>query len=516
MITLGNFELCPYDLRKIALGQEKVTVCENAFAYIHEIYALINMQAGSSKAIYGLNTGFGALAEQKISSDQQAQLQLNIILSHAVGVGEPLPIITARVLMILRLNTLLKGYSGASPELISILCELINQNCAPFVPCKGSVGASGDLAPLAHMGLLLIGVGKAYYKNELCDASKILDKLSIKKLALGLRDGLALINGTQAMTASGLIGLFECDHVANLADSNAATSLDALSGHVAPFDERIQAIKPHPGQIITAAHVRKLIEGREVHDHVVNPLTQDPYSLRCVPQVHGASRDVITHAWEVIIREINGVSDNPLIFTTSNPQDLSILSGGNFHGQSLALVLDYLAMAMAELANIAERRIELLLNPRSSNGLPAFLATQSGLNSGYMMLHVTASALVSENKILCHPASVDSIPTSANREDHVSMGMTAANKFSQVLTNTKTVLAIELLVAHQALDFRPKKYAGFGVSQIHETFRTAVAFRDRDGLYIEDLAQALLWIDRTETAILFKKLFGSKNNPPLG
>jgi len=515
MITLGSSNLCPDDLKKIALGQEKITICEKSLASINEIYALINMQADSSKPIYGLNTGFGALAEQKISLEKQAQLQNNIILSHAVGVGDPLPIMSARTLMILRLNTLIKGYSGASPQLIHILCELINLNCAPYVPSKGSVGASGDLAPLAHMGLLLMGIGKAYYKNSVVNASEILDKFGIKKLTLGLRDGLALINGTQAMTACGFVALLHCDHLADLADSNAATSLDALGGHMAPFDRRIQALKPHPGQITTATHIRNLSFGRTVHEHVPNPLTQDPYSLRCVPQVHGATRDVIQHAWEVILREINGISDNPLFFV-DNFKELIILSGGNFHGQSLALVLDYLAMGIAELANIAERRIELMLNPRSSNGLPAFLAAQSGLNSGYMMLHVTASALVSENKILCHPASVDSIPTSANREDHVSMGMIAANKLAIVVANTKTVLAIELMAAHQALDFRPKKYAGLGVSQIHESFRTMVTFRDRDGLYIEDLAQALSWIDRTETSVLLKKLFGSENNASLG
>jgi histidine ammonia-lyase len=515
MITLGKFELCPKDIKKIASGTEKITVCSHALAHIYEIYELINIQAKGSEAIYGLNTGFGALAEQKISASEQAQLQLNIILSHAVGVGEPLPVITARTLLVLRLNTLIKGYSGASPGLIKILCALINEECAPYVPSKGSVGASGDLAPLAHMGLLLIGVGKAYYKNELMNAAEILDRLHIKKLNLGIRDGLALINGTQAMAACGFLSLFDCDHLANLADINAAVSLDALCGHMAPFDPRIQELKSHPGQARAAAHIRILTQGRAVHKHVTNMLTQDPYSLRCVPQVHGASRDVVSHAWEVIMREINGVSDNPLFFM-SEAKKLSILSGGNFHGQSLALVLDYLAMAMAELANISERRIELLMNPRSSHGLPAFLAAHGGLNSGFMMLHVTASALVSENKILCHPASVDSIPTSANREDHVSMGMTAALKLIQVIINTKTVLAIEFLAAHQALDFRPKEYAGLGVSQIHESFRSAVLFRDRDGLYREDLAQTLSWLNRPKTMILFEKLFGSKNNAPLG
>lgn len=510
MITLGKYVLTAYDIKKIACSEEKIALSSEAMQKVSSMYELIKKQALGDKVIYGLNTGFGALAEQKISALDQETLQYNIIVSHAVGVQEPLSIEAARALMLLRLNTLIRGYSGASPKLLSMLATLLNNNCAPYVPRAGSVGASGDLAPLAHMGLLLLGIGPAYYNHKIEDAHIILKLLGLEKLKLGLRDGLALINGTQAMTALGALALLECEKLADLADINAASTLDALAGHAAPFDERIQLLKPHPGQISVAQNIRTLIKDRVVDKYTKNLLTQDPYSLRCVPQVHGASRDVLSHAWEVIMREINSVTDNPLIFI-SDHEELISLSGGNFHGQALALILDYLAMAIAELGSIAERRIELLLNPHSSQGLPPFLAAQSGLNSGYMMLHVTASALVSENKVLCHPASVDSIPTSANREDHVSMGMTAANKLMRVIENTKTVLAIELLASHQALDFRTPKTAGLGVQQVHKSIRSSVAFREGDGLYIKDLQQALSWINNTD----LKNYFDRKITRPL-
>lgn len=506
MVILGNAPLSLLDLKKISIGSEKIGLANDSLQQINSVYTLIKEKALGNDAIYGLNTGFGALAEQKISPPEQVKLQENIIVSHAVGVGSPLPVATARLMMALRLNTLLKGFSGASPQLIQTLSQLLDAQCTPYVPRTGSVGASGDLAPLAHTGLLLLGLGPAYLQEQQVTAAQALKAAGLEPLSLGVRDGLALINGTQAMAASGAIALLKSKELVDLADMNAACTLDALGGHITPFDARIHAIKPHPGQITSAAHVRRLTAQRSVQQYIKNPLTQDPYSLRCVPQVHGATRDTIDQAEVSIMTEVNGVSDNPLFFIENS--ELDILSGGNFHGQSLALAMDYLAMAVAELANIAERRIELMLNPKHSNGLPPFLAAESGLNSGYMMLHVSASALVSENKILCHPASVDSIPTSANREDHVSMGMTAANKLHQVIENTKTVLAIEMLAAHQALDFRTPQSCGEGVLRIHESFRTMVAFRHCDGLYIEDLAQALSWIDRADSNLLINNLPG--------
>jgi histidine ammonia-lyase len=407
-------------------------------------------------------------------------------------------------MLLLRLNSLAQGYSGASPHLLTQLQKLLNSNCVPLIPRKGSVGASGDLAPLAHIGLLVLGIGDAYIGHEAASAAHALKHANLSPLTLGLRDGLALINGTQAMSSVAIKALRESNHLIMLADLVAATSLDAIGGHATAFDARIHQIKPHPGQKTSAQLVEHAIRERHTTDAIKNIRTQDPYSLRCVPQVHGATRDVITHVTAIVEREINSVTDNPLFFVKDD--DIDILSGGNFHGQHLALALDYLAMAVAELANIAERRLELLLNPIHSNGLPAFLIDNSGLNSGYMMLHVTATALVNENKVLSHPASTDSIPTSANREDHVSMGMTSANKLCQVIENTQAVLAIECLASHQALDFRPKNMAGLGVRDFHSAFREHVPFRSRDGLYKDDLAKTLSWLALPETRIRIREI----------
>ncbi|MCA9506906.1 MAG: histidine ammonia-lyase, partial [Myxococcales bacterium] len=450
------------------------------------------------------------LAEQKISQEDQNLLQKNIILSHAVGVGEALDFATAKAMTLLRLNTLIQGFSGASPQLIHNLMTLINANIAPLVPHKGSVGASGDLAPLAHLGLLLLGLGNCYDRRIMSKSESALKRCGLNPLELGIRDGLALINGTQAMAASAIISLIECDKLALLSDITGACTLEALSGHKTPFDKRIHELKPHYGQQITASNMRTALEGSFVQKHIKNPLTQDPYSLRCIPQVHGASKDVIRHVQEIVERELNAVTDNPLIFHDETKDELSILSGGNFHGQSLALALDYLALAMAELANISERRIELLLNDKHSNGLPAFLTPKSGLNSGYMMLHVTATSLVNENKILCHPASVDSIPTSANREDHVSMGMTSANKLRKVIKNTLTVLAIELTASHQALGLRPPCTFGQGVQRLHDELSKIVPLRTCDTLYIDDLSIILEFTQSSQFSILINYIFNKK------
>lgn len=495
-IELGSSPLSFDSIDDIIVARRLVTISQGAEKKLETIYQAVKKAAHSERPIYGINTGFGALAETRIDVADQSRLQKNILLSHAVGVGEPLDFLSSRTLLLLRLNTLVQGYSGASPSLIDHLCQLLNSNCAPLVPRKGSVGASGDLAPLAHLGLLLLGIGDAMLDGRVVSAHDALAHAGIPVLSLGVRDGLAIINGTQAMASVAVSALRIADHLSLFADVTASVSIDALAGHLSPFDARIHRAKPHRGQIATANNILRMTSGRRVHELVTNSLTQDPYSLRCVPQVHGASKDVIVHVKNVVGIEINSATDNPLIFVDNG--DLSIVSGGNFHGQHLALALDYLAMGVAELANISERRIELLLNHRHSNGLPPFLAQTSGLNSGYMMLHVTASALVNENKVLCHPASVDSIPTSASREDHVSMGMTSANKLMSVIENTKTVLAIELLAACQALDFRPRESAGFGVQKIHAQLRKHVSFRAEDGLYKDDVAKAIAWIDHAQ------------------
>lgn len=508
MTELGNTPIKLSDIYAIVYSHMTTEISAASMRKIEEIYRAMLVHASGEQPIYGINTGFGALAEVRISHDDQATMQTNIILSHAVGVGEPLDFLMAKTIILLRLNTLAQGYSGASPKLVKHLLRLLNSNCAPVIPRKGSVGASGDLAPLAHVGLLLLGIGDGLIDKQQVSAKAALDHAHIPPLRLGLRDGLALINGTQAMAAVAAIALKECQELAMFADVVAATSLDALGGFSAPFDERLHRIKPHPGQIKTAKNIQNIIRGRT--QNIKNLLTQDPYSLRCIPQVHGATKDVIEHVRTVVEIEINSVTDNPLIFLESQSGHLDILSGGNFHGQHLALALDYLAMGMAELANIAERRLELLLNPKHSNGLPAFLIDNCGINSGYMMMHVTASALVNENKILTHPASTDSIPTSANREDHVSMGMTSANKLMQVIENTKHVLAIECLASNQALDLRPHNPAGHGVKKIHRAFRQYVHFRSQDGLYKDDLTNALLWLNANETKILINEILNNE------
>lgn len=512
MFILGSSTLNQHNLENIVFNNEPIDIDENYKKRIASMYEWVKKLSVSEKPLYGINTGFGALAEQRISAQDQNTLQRNIILSHAVGIGEPLDSRIAKTMMLLRLNTLIQGFSGASPQLIHMLTTLINADSAPFVPHKGSVGASGDLAPLAHLGLLLLGIGDCFFGNTIISAQDALKRCGLSPLELGIRDGLALINGTQAMAASAIISLIESEQLAFLSDLAGASTLDALAGHETPFDPRIHALKPHPGQIKTAANIKMALENRTIQDHIKNPLTQDPYSVRCIPQVHGASKDVITHVKEVVERELNAVTDNPLLFLDEEKNDLTILSGGNFHGQSLALALDYLAMAIAELANISERRIELLLNPKHSNGLPAFLAEKGGLNSGYMMLHVTASALVNENKVLCHPASTDSIPTSANREDHVSMGMTSANKLRHILENSRAVLAIELLAAHQALGFRPARSFGQGVQLVYDELRKLVPFRTSDTLYINDLAAIVSFTKSPQFRSLTKDIFNKNSH----
>lgn len=507
MIQLGDKKITLLDIEKIVYKNMPVGLTAEAQEKISKTYELVKKAAFSEKPIYGVNTGFGALAEQKISPQDQGILQRNIILSHATGVGDPLDFFAAKTLTLLRLNTLAQGHSGASPQLLNNLMTLLNNNCAPYVPKKGSVGASGDLAPLAHLGLMLLGIGDAMIDHKRTSALQTLKYINLVPLNLGIRDGLALINGTQAMASVGALGLFKASFLTKMADLAAASSICSLYGHSCPFDARIHALKPHQGQIQTASIIQNLIQGRTIN-HNANPRTQDPYSIRCIPQVHGASRDVITHVRDVVEREINSVTDNPLFFFNENMTSFECLSGGNFHGQQIALALDYLAMAVAELGNISERRIELLLNPIHSQGLPAFLVENSGINSGFMMLHVTASALVSENKILTHPASTDSIPTSANREDHVSMGMNAANKLLEVIANTEIILAIELMAAHHGVNFRPSDCMGPKIKSLHETMRTIIPLRKVDGLYGEDLHTLRNWLNTNETRHLFNELVG--------
>ena len=416
-------------------------------------------------AVYGINTGFGLLSDHKIPRDQLEQLQLNLIRSHSVGVGNALPIPEARAAMLLRTNTLVKGYSGASGELIDQLVKIQNAGIVPWIPEQGSVGACGDLAPLAHMALVLIGEGKCYYQGKILPSAKALSLAKLQPYRLRAKEGLALINGTQIMTAIGSLVLYDSLRLAKIADFAAAMSLDAFRGTTKAFDPAIHSVRAHSEQALVAKNITDLVKKSKImHSHKDCGKVQDPYSFRCIPQVHGAARRLLNNAVCVLETEMNSATDNPLVFL---PEDLQgkgegpdggeIMSGGNFHGEYIAMMMDTVAIALSEFANISDLRVQKLINPTVS-GLPAFLTKDPGLNSGMMIVQVASASLVSENKILSHPASVDSIPTSADKEDHVSMGTTAARKARQILNNLRNVLAMELLCGYQAIALlRPLK-----------------------------------------------------------
>jgi histidine ammonia-lyase len=459
--------------------------------------AVVERALASGGTFYGINTGFGALARQRIPAGDVAQLQRNLVLSHAVGVGPLVPRDIARLMLHLKVHALGLGSSGVSRETFDRLLTFAERDLIPAMPSKGSLGASGDLAPLAHMALPLLGRGVFWNDDGTATrpAGEVLREHGLEPIELQAKDGLALINGTQLMSAYGAYVLERASRVLTTADLLAAMSLEALQGSLTPFDARIQAIRPHPGQKAVAQNVRALLAESEIlesHRHCGK--VQDPYSLRCVPQVHGASRDALAHATEVVEREINSVTDNPLVFE----DEPTVVSGGNFHGQPLALALDYAAMALAELANISERRTFLLLE--GHDGLPPFLLRETGINSGFMMPQYTAAQLVSENKVLCHPASVDSIPSSRGQEDHVSMGSISATKLLQVMENVETVLGIELLCAAQALDFRQPLRPGRGVEAAHGFVRQRVDHREADEEFSSDISVCVAMVASGELA----------------
>ena len=456
--------------------------------------AHVEAALASNTAHYGINTGFGALAQQQIPPDQVETLQRNLLLSHAVGVGDLVPKSITRLMLQLKIHALGLGYSGVSPETFEQLLRLTAHDLIPAVPSRGSVGASGDLAPLAHLALPLIGHGR-FWTDDGTDtrpADDVLQAHGLDPITLQAKDGLALINGTQLMGAYAAHILHAAQRLVPWADLIAAMSLEALQGSIKPFDERVHAVRPHPGAQAVAANVRVLLRDSEIlesHRHCGK--VQDPYCLRCVPAVHGASRDSLRYATTVTEREINSVTDNPLVFDNGD-----IVSGGNFHGQPLALALDTTAIALAELASISERRTYLLL--KGHDGLPKLLMEDTGLNSGFMIPQYTAAALVSENKSLCHPASVDSIPTSLGQEDHVSMGSIGAVQALHVLEHVEQVLAIELLTAAQALDFRTPLRPGRGVEIAHEQVRSAIPHRTADAAFDADLTQCRAFVQSTD------------------
>jgi histidine ammonia-lyase len=456
-------------------------------ARVHASRRIVDAALSDGKAYYGINTGFGALASKRIDPSSLDQLQYNLLVSHAVGLGDMVPRPIAKLMLELKVHSLSLGYSGISPPVFERLLEFARRDLVPAMPCKGSLGASGDLAPLAHMSLPLIGKGRFWNAEGTAtfEADALLKQHDLAPVVLGPKDGLALINGTQLMAAYGAFVLERALTLQKNADVLAALTLEALRGSISPFDARVHAIRPHQGQRTVAENIRALMTESEIlESHKDCGRVQDPYSLRCVPQVHGASRDAIEYARNVIEIELNSVTDNPLVF-----DDGSIVSGGNFHGQPLAFALDFAAIALAELASIAERRIYLLLT--GHDGLPTLLMKDTGLNSGFMIPQYTAAALVSQNKILCHPASVDSIPTCLGQEDHVSMGSLAALKLLEVLDNVEKVLAIEALSAAQALDYRRPLSPGRGVLAAHACLREVVSHKEADAYFGDDIERAV-------------------------
>ncbi|MBI1987886.1 MAG: histidine ammonia-lyase [Nitrospinae bacterium] len=469
-IYLDGESLQLEEVERVARCQARVEISPHALRKVQECRRYLERVIAQGSAIYGVNTGFGHLSHVRIDPQDILTLQRNLIYSHSAGVGPLFSEEEVRAIMLLRAHVLAKGYSGVRPEVIRTLVEMLNRSVIPEIPQKGSVGASGDLAPLAHLALVMIGEGEASYRGERLSGAEAMARAGIALLELQAKEGLSLINGTQVMTALGVLALLAGERLCTTADIAGALTLEAVKGTNTPFLPQIQRLRPHPGQAACAHNLMILLQDSGILlSHKYCPKIQDAYSLRCMPQVHGAARDAMAYVRKVLEVEVNAATDNPLVF----PEEDLVLTGGNFHGQPVSLALDLLGMGLAELGSISERRIENLVNPTLSH-LPAFLVERGGLNSGYMMLQVTAAALVSENKILASPASIDSIPTSANKEDHVSMGPIAARKAREILENVQRILAIELLCGAQGLEFSDPKQAGRGARKAYEMIRREV------------------------------------------
>jgi histidine ammonia-lyase len=483
----------------VSRGQTRVRLAPEARTRIDRARAVVEqIQRGgdAAPAVYGVNTGFGFLADVRISAGQIRELQRNLIRSHAAGVGDPLSDEIVRGMLLLRAEVLARGHSGVRAAVAELLVEMLNRDVRPVIPQKGSVGASGDLAPLAHLALVVMGEGEASVgrgaERRRLPGAEALRAVGLAPLEFEAKEGISLVNGTQCMTSIGALALLDAESAARIADLSGAMSLEALKGTPRAFDPRIHAARPHAGQSCSARNLARLLAGSGiVESHADCGKVQDPYSLRCMPQVHGATRDALAYARGVLEVEAGSATDNPLIFAEAG----ELLSGGNFHGQPVALALDFAGIAAAELANIAERRVEQLVNPHLSSGLPPFLAPDSGLHSGFMIAQVTAAALVSENKVLAHPASVDSIPSSAGREDHVSMGVHAADKLARIVDNVRNVLAIELLCATQGVDLRAPNKPNRALQAVHAAIRDRVAMMEQDRALSLDIAAVRALLD---------------------
>jgi histidine ammonia-lyase len=488
-------------------GALKISIDPAAMIKMKASRAFVFDVVKKGKPVYGINTGFGALSSMHIAEKDLAQLQVNLIRSHCTGVGRPFSKEITRAIMLLRANCLISGFSGVEPSTVELLLDFLNEHITPVVPEKGSVGASGDLAPLSHIALALIGEGEVEVEGKIISSKDAITKIKKTPAVLGPKDGLALINGTACMAALGALAVYEVRAIMKLADISSTLTMDSVKGTDKAYNPKITMLKPHKGQIAVVENLNKLISGSVLKDsHPDCNKVQDPYSLRCVPQVHGACRQTLIHAEEVITTELNAVTDNPLIFVETG----EVISGGNFHGEALALVMDYLAMGVAEICNISERRIEKMMNPVFSD-LPAFLTRNSGLNSGLMIAHVTAAALVSENKYLCHPASVDSVPTSTDKEDHVSMGVTAGRKLHEVISNAKSVLAIELLCNTQALDLQRPLTTSAPLEAVYATVRRKVEPIAEDRIFYKDINNIISLINSGEIVAAVESKIGVLN-----
>jgi len=473
MLELDGQRLSLAQVFAVARGEERVALAAPARVRVEQSRQVVETIVAEGRTVYGVNTGFGKLSDVHIEPTRLRELQLNLVRSHSCGLGPPLSEWEARALLLLRANVLAQGYSGCRPVLVETLIEMLDRNVTPVIPEKGSVGASGDLAPLAHLALTIIGEGEAFYHGERMASADALQRAGISPLELEAKEGIALLNGTQAMAAVGALALYRAERIARLADVAGAMTLEALRGTPAAFDERIHAARPHRGQIEVAAHLRELLRDSEIREsHLQNdPRVQDAYSLRCMPQVHGAVLGALAHAQEIIEIETGSATDNPLVFADTG----EVISGGNFHGAPLALAFDYAAMALTDLMSITERRVDRLVNPDANEDLPPFLTSHPGIASGFMMLQIVAASLLSEARVLAHPASIDNVPTDGGKEDHVSMGMTAAAKLRSIVDNAELITATELITAAEGLEYRAPLQPGRGVKQAYNIVRAHVA-----------------------------------------
>lgn len=496
VIMIDGNSLTLEDVEQVARGLAKIELTGECRHKVRRCRDYVDQVIANGEIVYGLTTGFGKFSTVTVPRENIAELQLNLIRSHAVNVGPAYDREQTRAIMMLRVNVLAKGHSGIRPVTLDTLVDMLNKGVHPVIPMRGSVGASGDLSPLSHLALPLIGEGEAEYEGIVMPGAEAMQKAGLEPVRLEAKEGLALNNGTQVMAAIGVLSLLKSERLCRTADIIGAASIDALKGTPRAFDHLVHALRPHPGQIASAANIRNLLEAsplRESHRNCGN--VQDAYSLRCTPQVHGAVRDALAYARRVLEIEINSATDNPLIF----PEEGKVISGGNFHGEPLAIALDTMALAISELASISERRMEQMLNPALNRGLSPFLAKRPGIDSGMMIIQLTAASLVSENKVLAHPASVDSIPTSANQEDHVSMGSVAAIKLLQVVENVANVLSIELLTSMAALDQRglPSSPA---LEAVRKLVRGKVAPLEEDRVMYPDMRAAMELVDADSVA----------------